>query len=77
MPFKIIEGYRVGFYSNERNEPPHVHVLHGGNEAKVWLTPVALEHNYGYNERELKRILDLVLRHQAELLEMWHEHFAQ
>ena len=46
MPFILIEGYRLGFYSNERNEPPHVHVLRRGSEAKVWMSPVRLAHNY-------------------------------
>jgi len=76
MPFIIIDGYRIGFYSSDRVEPPHVHVLRGGNEAKIWLSPVELEHNYGYNTRELAQLLDLVRRHQAQLLEMWHEHFG-
>lgn len=72
----MIEGYRVGFYSSDEVEPPHVHVLRGGSEAKVWLNPVSLERNHGYNEREIKRVVDLAQRHQTELLEMWHEHFG-
>lgn len=76
MPFRLIEEYRVGFYSTDEQEPPHVHVLHAGNEAKVRIETVVLEHNYGYNERELNRVLDLVRRYQIELLEMWHEHFG-
>jgi hypothetical protein len=75
MPFIIIEGYRLGFYSNERNEPPHVHVLRGGHEAKLWLKPVQLVHNYGYNHRELSKVMALVQQHEARLLEMWYEHF--
>jgi len=27
-------GYRIGFYSAEPNEPPHVHVVKAGHEAK-------------------------------------------
>ena len=29
--------YRAFFYSNERGEPPHVHVRSGDFEAKFWL----------------------------------------
>ena len=75
MPFKIIEGYRIGFYSSDEFEPPHVHVLRSGNEAKIWLEAIRLEYNHGYNQREMKRVLDLVREHQPHLLEMWHEHF--
>jgi hypothetical protein len=28
--------YRAFFYSNERNEPAHVHVRAGNKELKVW-----------------------------------------
>ena len=76
MPFILIEGYRVGFYSNERNEPPHVHVLRGGSEAKIWLSPIRSAHNYRYNQRELAKVLTLVAQHEAMLLEAWHEHFG-
>ena len=34
------EGFRFFFYSNERQEPPHVHVEKGDGEAKLWLQPV-------------------------------------
>jgi Domain of unknown function (DUF4160) len=35
------DGFRFFFYSNEGDprEPPHVHVMRGGGEAKVWLRP--------------------------------------
>lgn len=28
------------FYSNEGQEPPHIHVKAGGDEAKFWLDPI-------------------------------------
>ncbi|MEK9139238.1 MAG: DUF4160 domain-containing protein [Bacteroidota bacterium] len=77
MPFKIIDGYKVGFYSLDRGEPPHMHVLRGDNEAKIWLVPVEVEWNEGYNTRELNRIVGLINEHQQELLEMWNDHFSQ
>jgi hypothetical protein len=77
MPFIIIEGYRIGFFSLDRGEPPHVHVFRGDNEAKIWLEPVELEWNHGYNQRELNHILEIVRTNQVKLLEMWHEHFSQ
>ena len=39
MPTVIIEGYKFRFYSSDINEPPHFHVIRGGNEAKIWLQP--------------------------------------
>jgi len=32
--------YRFFFFSNEGNEPPHVHVERDDNTAKYWLDPV-------------------------------------
>jgi Domain of unknown function (DUF4160) len=76
MPFILVEGYRIGFYSNERDEPPHVHVIRGDNEAKFWLSPLRLAHNYGYNQRGIGKIAALIAGREAELLEMWHDHLG-
>ncbi|WP_439481025.1 DUF4160 domain-containing protein [Cyclobacterium plantarum] len=32
--------YRFFFFSNEGNEPPHIHVESGEGHAKFWLEPV-------------------------------------
>jgi hypothetical protein len=45
--------YRFFFYSNEGNEPAHIHVTAGGNEAKFWLSPVSLASNRGFSARDL------------------------
>jgi hypothetical protein len=77
MPTVLRVGrYRFVFFSNERGEPPHIHVKASGDEAKFWLEPVELAANYGFNGRELNDIQDLVGDHQVELLEAWHEHFG-
>lgn len=75
MPTIIIDGYRFRFFSLDRHEPPHVHVLRAEGRAKIWLSPVALEWARGYNDRELNRILALTREHQAHLLEVWREYF--
>ena len=41
------EGFRFFFYSNEREEPPHIHVRRGGGLAKIWLQPLRLAHAEG------------------------------
>ena len=42
MPTIFIEGYKFRFYSSDIQEPPHVHVIHGDDVAKIWLVPVSL-----------------------------------
>jgi hypothetical protein len=68
--------YRFYFFSNERQEPPHIHVKSGGSQAKFWLNPVELAANYGYRAHELNRIEQIVEEHQLEFWEAWHEHLG-
>lgn len=43
MPTVLRMGrYRFYFFSNEGEEPPHIHVKSGGEEAKFWLDPIEL-----------------------------------
>ena len=68
--------YRFFFFSNEGDEPPHIHVKAAEHEAKFWLDPVSLETNYGFRSRDLNEIERLIREHQDELLEAWNEHLA-
>ena len=49
--------------------PPHVHVLRAENVAKIWLSPIEVVYSYGYNQRELNRILKLTEQNKGRLLE--------
>ena len=77
MPTVEIEGYRFRFYSSDQGEPPHFHVLRDSAEAKVWLNPVRLAHNHGYNDKDLLRILRLATENQQRLLEVWNGYFRR
>jgi len=77
MPTIFIEGYKFRFYSSDINEPPHVHVIRGEKEAKIWLLPVVVEYNRGYNQAERNRILKMTRQNQNELLEKWNDYFSQ
>jgi hypothetical protein len=77
MPTVFIAGYKFRFYSSDVNEPPHVHVIHDDNEAKVWLEPVQLEYNRGYARVELNRVLKLTEQNRARLLMAWNEYFGR
>ena len=60
--------YRFHFYSDERGEPPHIHVACGDGECKLWLRPVRLARNRGLPAHEVRRIERLVYEN-LELLE--------
>ncbi|WP_457638954.1 DUF4160 domain-containing protein [Persephonella sp.] len=69
------KGYRFFFFSEERQEPPHIHVEKAGKVAKIWLNPVEISKNYGFTNKELSFILSIVKKHQKEFLEKWNEYF--
>ena len=77
MPTVLRVGrFRFFFFSNEAQEPAHIHVKSGGDEAKLWLDPVELAANAGFNGRELTQVQRLVEEHQEELLEAWNAYFS-
>ena len=69
--------YRFFFFSNERGEPPHIHVKAAEDEAKFWLEPVQVAANYGFRTREINEIERLVREHKELLLEAWNEHLSR
>ena len=75
MPTIFIDRYKFRFYSSDIHEPPHVHVIHAEQVAKIWLEPVTLEYNRGYNRSEINRVLKLTEQNRQQLLAAWHEHF--
>ncbi len=77
MPTVLREGrYRFHFFSNESQEPPHIHVKAGGDQAKFWLSPIELAANYGFRGYELNRIERIIRKHQDKLVGAWNEYFS-
>ena len=73
----VIMGWRLFFYSNEGNEPVHVHCRKGDKECKYWLDTEMfdLEEAYSYNmtssnKREIKKI---IFEHFEYIDEQWRE----
>jgi len=77
MPTVLRMGpYRVFFYSEEGEEPPHVHVERDAAAAKFWLGPVRLAWSTRFQYHELSRIRRMLVEHEASLREAWDEHFG-
>ena len=77
MPTVLRRGpYRFFFYSGDRTEPPHVHVERDSLRAKLWLTPVRLAENNGFNAVEVNRLRRLTAENLTTLLRSWHDYFA-
>ncbi len=69
-------GFRFFFYSNEGNEPPHVHVEKGDAAGKYWVNPTEEEYMDGFTKMEEKQVRKIVIEHQEQFLNDWHEHFG-
>jgi hypothetical protein len=78
MPTVLQVGrYRFYFFSNESQEPPHIHVKAGSAQAKFWLAPIGLAVSYGYNAHEMGEIERIVREHQAFLIGAWNEYLGE
>ena len=68
--------YRFYFFSNENNEPAHIHVKVDSSQAKFWLEPLNLASSYGFKAHELNEIERIVRENQTDFLEAWNEYFG-
>lgn len=77
MPTVLRVGpYRFFFFSNEGDEPAHVHVQRDRKLGKFWLQPVQLASSVGFSGVEVRRLEKLVREHHLRLLEAWNDYFA-
>ena len=75
-------GYKIYFWSNENNEPIHIHISKGKlteNSTKVWLTKtggcIVANNNSKIPEYELNKLLDIISRHYFLIINKWKEYY--
>jgi hypothetical protein len=74
MPTVLRVGsFRFHFYSDEGNEPPHIHVRTPQGECKFWLEHVSLATAGGIKPHVIREIERLVFEHRLVLLAAYHE----
>jgi Domain of unknown function (DUF4160) len=74
MPTVLRVGpYRFHFYSDEKNEPPHIHVRSSNGESKFWLDPVAMAKNRGLAPHALREIERIIYENLEFLREKYNE----
>ncbi len=72
----LLNGFRFFFYSNENDEPIHVHVTKGDGAGKIWLEPsTRLVYLNGFSKADEKAILKIVDAHADEFKRKWNEYF--
>ncbi len=67
------EGFRFFFYSNERNEPSHIHVAGKGGELKVWIPSMIIEFSYDLSPAEQRNIIKIIKENLKLFKEKWNE----
>lgn len=56
----------------------HVHVYHGGCQAKFWLEPnIELAQNSGLKPKQIKRVLQLIKENEDEIRSSWASRFGR
>jgi Domain of unknown function (DUF4160) len=68
--------YRAFFYSNEGDEPAHIHVRAGSKEVKFWLHDLTVAVNIGFPVHELGDIIRHLRSHREQLLAAWNDYFG-
>ena len=70
------KGYRFFFYSNENEEPLHIHVEKAEASAKFWLVHNVKEvYSYGFTGKQRKEIKQIIVHRLNLFKQAWHEHF--
>lgn len=73
----LLNGWRLFFYSNERNEPPHIHAKKGGMDCKFWLMPdkydIEEAYAYGLTNAERRMLRKIIFEHFDYLLAKYEE----
>ncbi|OFY66992.1 MAG: hypothetical protein A3H98_08820 [Bacteroidetes bacterium RIFCSPLOWO2_02_FULL_36_8] len=65
--------FRFHFYSDEGNEPAHIHIESSDGECKFWLEPVKLAGNKNLTPHVIKKIEKLIYKNHNLLLKKYHE----
>ena len=79
-----IGNYVIYFWSNENDEPIHVHIaegIPGANATKIWLTRsggcVEANNNSRIPRRDLTRIMEVISAQHFLICAKWKEHFKE
>jgi hypothetical protein len=66
-------GFVFFFYSNEGQEPIHVHVRTAGGFAKFWIDPLELDFCQGMKTSDIQQAEQLILEHLEIITKKWNE----
>ena len=75
-------GYKIYFWSNENNEPIHIHISKGSptqNSTKIWLTQsggcILANNKSKIPQNDLNKLLDIISKHYFFIVSKWKEYY--
>ena len=78
-----VSGYKVYFWSNENNEPIHVHISKGkpsSNATKLWITKsggcILADNGSNIPTKELNELMEIVAAQFFLICSEWKKHFV-
>ena len=73
----LILGWRFYFFSNENNEPIHIHVSRAEMEGKFWLDEntfeIAEAFTHNMSPRDKREIRKIIFEHFDYIIEQWKQ----
>ncbi len=69
------KGWRFFFFAGDEGEPPHVHVVKGEAEVKIWLHDVTVAKQKRISARDINRLLSKTREERSAFLEAWNGYF--
>ena len=67
--------FEYRFYSADRGEPPHAHIISGREEAKIWLENPPRSQYSNLKGNDLKKAMRVVRQNRENMLETWYDFF--
>lgn len=76
----FILGWRLFFYSNEGNEPVHIHARKGGAECKFWLNQEVYDieeaWSHGLTPALRREVRKIILSNFELIIAEWNRHIG-
>ena len=73
----LINGWRLFFYSNENNEPIHIHCRKANSECKFWIDvenfDLLTAYSFNCNNRDFRDIRKIVFSNFDYIIEEWNK----